>query len=179
MAEYRRSDQPSDDGSLAAGGGKKLHIDRERLDLGVETARRSPWAERAPRRLGHPLSGPRPRSWASFAHLFPDKVARGVVVPFGAYHAHYRSGPGGGAEGRSPARRTSPSPARPLPGFVERTYRAFFDEMIPAGTAEQELNAWIEPRLAVMRHSIQQRPHGLPPCASRSAPQLERQGLLR
>ena len=46
----------------------------------------------------------------------------------------------------------------PLPAFVERTYKQFFDVMIPAKTSEKELTAWIAPRLEIIRHSIRQAP---------------------
>jgi len=45
-----------------------------------------------------------------------------------------------------------------LPAFVERTYKQFFDVMIPAKTSEPELTAWITPRLEVIRYSIRQAP---------------------
>jgi phosphoenolpyruvate synthase/pyruvate phosphate dikinase len=50
------------------------------------------------------------------------------------------------------------TPGDNLAEFVERTYKEFFDVMIPAGTRDAELVAWITPRLDVMRYSIRQFP---------------------
>ncbi len=53
----------------------------------------------------------------------------------------------------------------------------FFGKMIPAGTGEKELTAWINPRLAIMRHSIQQRPIK-PELKTAIRDELDGQGLL-
>ena len=97
--------------------------------------------------------GPKAAFLGELKHTFPDHVARGIVVPFGAYYDHYSARDGASSptalRGQSIA-----TPGEPLPAFVERTYKTFFDELIPAKTSEQELSAWIEPRLEVIRNSI-------------------------
>ncbi len=45
-----------------------------------------------------------------------------------------------------------------LDEFARQTYATFFGKMIPAGTADKELAAWIKPRLAVLRYSIEHNP---------------------
>ncbi len=152
LAEYTQNERRADEGALA-GGGAKLHIDKARLDLtpqhalDLATLRRSDSGIRC---------GPKAAFLGELKHLFPDKVSRGVVVPFGAYHAHYRRARvavPGDLIGAGIAR-----PGEPLPAFVERTYATFFGEMIPSGADEEKLAAWIRPRLAVIRHSIEQEP---------------------
>ena len=171
VAEFRRNETRGDDGALGAKSGR-LHIDRERLELETQTAipldgvRRADSGQRC---------GPKAAFLGELKHLFPDRVARGVVVPFGAYHAHFR-----GAEVKLPDNLKQVDFAvagEPLPGFVERTYKNFFDEMIPAGTPEKELSAWIAPRLEVMRHSIRSTPLA-PALLNSIRAELERQGML-
>jgi phosphoenolpyruvate synthase/pyruvate phosphate dikinase len=171
VAEYRRSEERGDKGALGAGG-RRLHIDRERLDLSIDTAlplngvRRSDSGTRV---------GPKAAFLGELEHLFPDAVAAGVVVPFGAYHAHYRNAVV--SVPKTLKEKTGAKPGEPLPDFVERTYKSFFEEMIPAGTEEKELSAWIRPRLEVMRHSIQATPMSAELRAS-IREQLEAQGML-
>jgi len=77
-------------------------------------------------------------------------------VPFGAYYDHYQH-----AKVAVPDKLRSQSIAtagEPLPQFVERTYRTFFEELMRAGKGERELSAWIAPRLEVMQYSIEQAP---------------------
>jgi hypothetical protein len=163
--EYTRNQARGADGGLA-GGGTKLHIDREKVDL----QRSLPIDLRSVRRADSGrFCGPKAAYLGELAHLFPEHVARGLVIPFGAYYAHYQ-----GARVVVPeslAGHELATPGEPLPGFVERTYHRFFGAMVPAGTGEQELAAWIRPRLEIIRHSIRQAP---------LAPDLEeaiRQGL--
>ena len=82
-------------------------------------------------------------------YQFPEHVARGIVVPFGAYYQHYRN-----AKVALPQAGSAPqgvTAGEPLPDFVERTYKQFFEVMIPAKTSERDLTAWIAPRLAQIR----------------------------
>ncbi|MDJ0847719.1 MAG: PEP/pyruvate-binding domain-containing protein [Myxococcota bacterium] len=171
VAEYRRNEARSEDGALGAAAGR-LRIDRERLDLSAATA----LPLKKVRRVDSGVRcGPKAAFLGELTHLFPDKVARGVVVPFGAYHAHFRRVPV--ALPKPLAKQGLASEGEPLAGFVERSYRVFFDEMIPAGTAERELSAWIQPRLEIMRHSIRQAP--LDPALRESIrAALDRAGLL-
>ncbi|MBW1686651.1 MAG: hypothetical protein JRS35_16495 [Deltaproteobacteria bacterium] len=172
LAEYRRSEERTDDGALG-GGGRKLHIDRERLDLDVKTALPLDGVRRAD---SGTRCGPKAAFLGELEHLFPDKVARGIVVPFGAYYAHYR-----GAKVAVPPELAGKDIAKagePLPDFVESTYRVFFDEMLASGSDEKKLTAWIQPRLDVMRHSIQSAPLA-PELKGSIRTALEQQDLLQ
>lgn len=150
--EFTRNDARTGDGSLEIAG-SKLHIDREKLDLGpklpidLEKVRRSDSGR---------MCGPKAAYLGELKHFFPDKVARGIVVPFGAYHAHYLN-----AKVSVPEKlrgQNLATPGEPLPTFVERTYAEFFGKQIPSKKSERELTAWIDPRLAIMRQSIQDTP---------------------
>jgi hypothetical protein len=148
LAEYSRNQERDADGSLGAGG-SKLHIDRNRLDLSVKTALDLGAVRRADSGI---RSGPKAAYLGELKHLFPDKVSRGVVVPFGAYYDHY-----GRASVVVPTElraRGIAEPGEPLADFVERTYAEFFGELIPRGTGEKELSEWIRPRLEVVQASI-------------------------
>jgi phosphoenolpyruvate synthase/pyruvate phosphate dikinase len=150
--EYTRNQSRAADGSLG-GGGPRLHIDRAKVDLSktmpidLLQVRRSDSGR---------FCGPKAAYLGELKHSFPDHVARGIVVPFGAYYEHYQH-----------AKVAVPEPLRglniatagePLPAFVERTYKQFFDVMVPAKTGERELSAWIQPRMDIMRYSIRQAP---------------------
>ncbi len=140
------------DGSLGAEAAK-LRIDRARLDLKTKT----PLALSALRRRDSGIrSGPKAAYLGELKHLFPAHVARGVVVPFGAYYDHYQR-----ARVVVPAELRASGMAQagePLSGFVERTYAQFFGVMIPAEMEEKALSAWIRPRLAIVRHSLRHAP---------------------
>jgi len=150
--EFTRNDKRTGEGSLEVAGAK-LHIDRAKIDLGpklpidLEKVRRSDSGK---------MCGPKAAYLGELKHLFPDKVSRGIVVPFGAYYAHYQA-----AKVSVPEKLRGmglATPGEPLPGFVERTYADFFGKQIPSKKSERELTAWIEPRLAVIRQSIQDAP---------------------
>jgi hypothetical protein len=152
LAEYTRNQKRAGDGSLG-GGGSKLHIDVARLDvdardvIDLASVRRSDSGIRC---------GPKAAYLGELRYHFPDKVARGIVVPFGAYTAHYRAARV--ALPRELAGSGIAQAGQPLDDFVKRTYATFFGEMIPAGKDERELAAWIRPRLDVIRHSIEAQP---------------------
>jgi phosphoenolpyruvate synthase/pyruvate phosphate dikinase len=120
--------------------------------------------------------GPKAAYLGELKHLFPDHVARGIVVPFGAYYDHYRN-----------AKITVPvklrrlgiaTPGEPLPDFAKRTYQEFFGVMIPAKKSEKDLAGWIIPRLDIIRYSIRQTP--LSPALKQAIRDgLGREGLLR
>jgi hypothetical protein len=171
VAEYTRNQKRSGDGGLGSRG-KKLHIDRGRLDV---SDRRAIDLATVRRKDSGVRCGPKAAYLGELKHLFRDKVSRGAVVPFGAYYDHYRR-----------TRVTVPKelaslgiaePGEPLPGFVERTYATFFGEMIPAGTDERELSTWIRPRLALMRASLEREALAEELKESIRA-ELARQGLL-
>jgi hypothetical protein len=152
--EFTKNMKRTDDGSLAGGGGSgKLHIDVDQLDLSANmpvdmaTLRRKDSGIR---------SGPKAAFLGELKHMFPDNVARGVVVPFGVYYDHLQVAKVAvppELDGKGIA-----EPGEPLTAFLESTYGKFFGEMIGGGTSEQELSAWIKPRLAVIRYSIEQQP---------------------
>ena len=169
--DFTRNEHRAADGSLG-GGGPRLHIDRTKVDLtknmpiDLTEVRRSD--------SGH-FCGPKAAYLGELKHLFPDHVARGIVVPFGAYRDHYQR-----ALAIVPDKLKSLGLAKPgerLEDFVQRTYHEFFDVMVAAGKSEKELSAWIQPRLDVIRNSIRQTP--LSPDLERAIRDgLERDGLL-
>ena len=150
--EYTRNERRAADGSLG-GGASRLHIDRAKVDLSktqpidLIDVRRNDSGR---------FCGPKAAYLGELKHVFPDHVARGIVVPFGAYYQHYQH-----ATVAIPDKLRGDNlatPGEPLPGFVERTYKQFFDVMIPAHTSEKALAVWIAPRLEIIRHSIRQAP---------------------
>lgn len=150
--DFTRNERRAADGSLA-GGGPRLHIDRAKVDLSkkmpidLDEVRRSDSGR---------FCGPKAAYLGELKHLFPDHVARGIVVPFGAYHDHYVR-----ARVIVPDKLKSLGLAKPderLEDFVERMYHEFFAGMIPAGKSERELATWILPRLEVIRTSIRETP---------------------
>ncbi len=169
--EFNRNTKRSGDGSLA-GASDKLHIDKEKLDLKND----QPFSLDDIRlKDSGSKSGPEAAFLGELRSVFPDNVARGVVVPFGAYFAHYNK-----AKVVVPRELESQGIAEtgePLPDFAARTYEEFFGKLIPAGTDESELTAWIQPRLAVLRHSIQQTPL-TPGLKTAIRDQLDAAGLL-
>jgi hypothetical protein len=152
LAEYSHNQEREDDGRLGETA-KKLHIDVKRLDvksadvIDLTSMRRKDSGVRG---------GPKASFLGELKHHFPDKVARGIVVPFGAYYAHYRAAPV--AIPPKLAKSGIAKAGEPLHEFVERTYKTFFDEMIPKENDEKKLETWIRPRLAIMRYSLESWP---------------------
>jgi hypothetical protein len=169
--EYTRNVERSGDGSLG-GGGRTLHIDTAKIDL----ARTLPVDLTEVRRKDSGrLCGPKGAFLGELKHLFPDQVARGLVVPFGAYHEHYRRAPVAVPERLRAAGLAKAGES--LPDFVERTYRELFEVRVPAREDERALAAWLAPRLEVVRHSIVQAPLA-PDLAAAIRRDLDRLGLL-
>jgi len=171
LAEYTRNQERTGDGALGVASAK-LDIDVERLDIestgviDLAAMRRSDSGVRC---------GPKAAFLGELKHRFPSRVSRGIVVPFGAYYAHYRAAPVA-----VPGELTGAGIAKagePLDDFVKRTYATFFGEMVAGGGDERELAAWIQPRLRVMRHSIERHPLS-PELREGIRAELERQGLL-
>jgi phosphoenolpyruvate synthase/pyruvate phosphate dikinase len=172
LAEFSRNQTREGEGSLG-GGDKKLHIDKERIDLDRKLS--LDLAEMRRNDSGI-RGGPKAAYLGELKFLFPDMVARGLVVPFGAYYEHYRR-----AQITLPRELAKAGIAKagtPLHAFVEKTYAKFFGELIPAGTAENELRAWIEPRLTVIRTSIEAAPISKK-LEDSIRNRLAKQGLLR
>ena len=150
-AEYTRNEERTSHGNLKAAA--KLRIDRDKLDILTKAPRDLALVRRSD---SGRTQGPKASFLGELKHLFPDHVARGVVVPFGAYYAHYQN-----AKVAVPEKWKAAGIAaagEPLPAFVERTYQTFFGEMVPANKDERELSAWISPRLDVIQYSIEQAP---------------------
>ncbi len=152
LAEFSRNQRREGDGSFG-GGDKKLHIDKDRIDLDMKLSldlsdmRRSDSGIRG---------GPKAAYLGELKYLFPDKVARGIVVPCGAYYDPFQR-----AKVTIPKELAGTGIAKagePLHAFVEATYAKFFGELMPNGTSEKALREWIEPRLTVMRASIEAEP---------------------
>lgn len=152
-AEFTRNQTRKNDGSLGGGGGQRLHIDRAKIDLGPKLPIDLTQVRRKDSGV---FCGPKAAFLGELKSIFPNNVARGIVVPFGAYHDHYSHASvvvPDELRGQNVA-----TPGEPLPTFVERTYKTFFTELVPAGKSERELATWIEPRLAVIRHTIRNTP---------------------
>jgi len=170
--EYTANETRKSDGSFG-GGANKLRIDTAKLDL----------TKKLPVDLGEVrrsdsgrLCGPKGAFLGELKHLFPDKVARGIVVPFGAYYDHYQRATVAVPDALKSA--GIAKPGEPLPDFVTRTYREFFDTLVPTGKDDRALSAWIEPRLAIIRNSIRQAALA-PELKEAIRKDLDRLGLLR
>lgn len=168
--EYTKNQERQGEGSYEIA--RKLHIDRGRIDLSkklpidLAEIRRSDSGR---------ICGPKAAFLGELRHLFPDKVARGLVVPFGAYRDFYERAPVAVPE---PLRRAGIATAgEPLKAFVERSFATFFDAMVPAGKSPRELSDWIAPRLEVIRHSIRKAPLS-PELRTAIRDGLDRLGLL-
>ena len=150
--EFTRNQTRTNAGDLGAAT-RKLHIDRTKIDLGPKLPIDLTEIRRKDSGV---FCGPKAAYLGELKHTFPDHVARGIVVPFGAYYDHYSHA----AVVIPDALRAQnlATPGEPLPAFVARTYKTFFDELVPAKKSERELSAWIEPRLEVIRHSIRSSP---------------------
>jgi hypothetical protein len=172
LAEFNRNQTREGDGSFGSGG-NKLHIDKDRIDLDMKLS--LDLAEMRRKDSGI-RGGPKAAYLGELKYLFPDKVARGIVVPFGAYYDHFRR-----AKVTVPKDLAGAGIAKagePLHEFVEQTYAKFFGELMTKGTPEQELRDWIEPRLTVMRASIEAEPIS-EPLKQSIRDRLAKQGLLK
>jgi hypothetical protein len=150
--EYTRNQTRAADGSLA-GGKPRLHIDRAKVDL----SKTMPIDLRQVRRKDSGrFCGPKAAYLGELKYLFPDRVSRGLVIPFGAYYTHYKSTKVAVPDNLRALNLATAG--EPLAAFVDRTFKQFFGSMVAAKTGEQELSAWIMPRLDLIRHSIRQAP---------------------
>lgn len=150
--EYTRNQSRAADGSLG-GGAARLHIDRSKIDL----SKTMPIDLRSVRRADSGVfCGPKAAYLGELKHVFPERVARGIVVPFGAYYQHYQNAlvaVPDALRGKNLAKA-----GEPLPRFVEQTYAEFFDKLVPSGASEKDLTSWITPRLEIIRYSIRSAP---------------------
>jgi pyruvate phosphate dikinase-like enzyme len=169
--EYTRNQTRAADGSLG-NQAPRLHIDRTKTDLSKNMPIN---LKEVRRRDSGRFCGPKAAYLGELKHLFPEQVARGIVVPFGAYYDHYRN-----AKVVVPDKLRAlgiATPGERLPDFAERTYREFFAVMIPAKKSEKDLSVWITPRLDIIRYSIRQQP--LTPSLKQAIRDgLDREGLL-
>jgi hypothetical protein len=169
--EYTRNETRAADGSLG-NQGPRLHIDRTKTDLSKNMPIE---LKEVRRRDSGRFCGPKAAYLGELKRLFPEHVARGVVVPFGAYYDHYRN-----AKVAVPDQLRGlgiATPGEHLPDFAERTYREFFAVIIPAKKSEKDLSVWITPRLDVIRHSLRQGPLS-PKLKQAIRDGLDREGLL-
>ena len=170
--EYTRNETRAGFGSLQVAG-QKLHIDPDRLDL----TRTLPIDLAGVRRSDSGrICGPKGAYLGELKYTFPEHVARGVVVPFGAYYDHYQHATVAIPDALRPL--GIATAGEPLSAFVERTYREFFDAMVPAKKSEKDLSTWITPRLEITQHSIRQAPLARA-LTNAIRGDLDRLGLLR
>lgn len=170
--EYTKNEKRTGERSLE-GTSSKLHIDTARIDL----SRKLPIDLREIRRSDSGrICGPKAAFLGELESLFPDKVARGIVVPFGAYRAFYDQAPVTVPAGLRKAGLARDGES--LKGFVERSFHEFFEVMIPAGKEPRVLTAWIKPRLEIIRHSIRSAPLS-PELQKAIRESLDKAGLLR
>ncbi len=170
-AEYTGNDKRTGEGFGA--GAPKLHIDTDKIDLSkklpidLAEIRRSDSGK---------ICGPKGAFLGELKHLFPDKVARGIVVPFGAYRDHYDHA----LVSIPPSQRAAnvATAGEHLSAYVERTFKEFFDTMIPSVKDPHQLSQWIAPRLEVIRYSIEQSPLS-PELRAAIKDGLDKNGLLR
>ena len=151
LDEYEKNKKRGDTADLRGSSSSRLVIDGSRLNL--KETRVLP-LEQVRRKDSGVICGPKAAFLGELKHLFPDHVSRGNVIPFGVYFRHF-----------SQAAVVVPENLRdqeiavagtPLPEFVRATYDTFFNTMAKdANIDPEQLAAWIEPRLAVIRESIQ------------------------
>ena len=122
--------------------------------------------------------GPKAAYLGELKHLFPDHVARGIVVPFGAYYDHYQRAQGDRAR-QARGRSASRSPTSRSPDFVERTYKEFFDVHDPgAARARRSSSAWITAATRGHPHTRSARRRCRPSSRQAIRDGLDRDGLL-
>ncbi|WP_163340737.1 PEP/pyruvate-binding domain-containing protein [Desulfopila sp. IMCC35008] len=149
LKEYTRSEKRTGDGKVS-GNKARLHIDPNMLDL-------KHWQpiplDKLRRADSGVKTGPKAAYLGELKHIFPEHVARGLAVPFGAYYQFYKN-----AKVLVPKRlagKTIAKPGQSLDDFAKQTYATFFNKMVPAGTSDSDLAAWIKPRLEIIRYSIE------------------------
>ena len=149
LAEYEKNIKRTNDADIK-GQSSKLAIDAERLNLkeikvlGLDDLRRKDSGV---------VCGPKAAFLGELKYHFPQNVARGVVIPFGIYNAHFQK-----ARVVLPKKLKGKGIAKagePLAGFVRRTYDTFFNQLLKDHKmSSDQLAQWIGPRLDVIRYSI-------------------------
>ncbi|MFN2427444.1 MAG: PEP/pyruvate-binding domain-containing protein [Candidatus Binatia bacterium] len=170
--EYTKNDVRSGNGRFGSGN-PKLHIDTARIDL---TKKMPIDLSEIRRSDSGVMCGPKAAFLGELKHLFPDKVARGIVVPFGAYRDFYDKAPVAVPDSLRSA--SLATPGESLKAFVEKSFGEFFDVRVPAAKDPRALTAWIAPRLEIIRYSIRQAPLSSELRAG-IRDSLDRAGLLR
>jgi phosphohistidine swiveling domain-containing protein len=149
LAEYQRNKKRKKDADVRGHSGK-LQINADKLDL-AET--RPLPLDKVRRKHSGSICGPKAAFLGELAHHFPDKVSRGVVVPFGVYATHFERAAVVVPDGLKD--KGLVQAGAPLSQFVRRTYDIFFNQMLlDTNQSSSDLAAWIQPRLEVIRHSI-------------------------
>ncbi len=149
LSEYEKNVKRTGDADIK-GQSSKLAIDADRLNL-KET--RVMGLDDLRRKDSGVVCGPKAAFLGELKYHFPNNVARGVVIPFGIYHAHFQNakvvvpkklkGKGIAVQGEL------------LSAYVKRTYDTFFGKLLKdAKMSSEQLAEWIRPRLDVIRYSI-------------------------
>lgn len=172
-SDYTGNDTRKSEISGFGAGLAKLHIDTAKVDL----TKRLPIDLNDIRRSDSGrICGPKAAFLGELKHLFPDKVARGIVVPFGAYRDHYLRIPVAVPDSLKNA--GIATPGGHLSEYVETTFHQFFDQMLPAAKDPKSLSTWISPRLDVIRYSIEAAPLS-PELRAAIRDGLDKDGLLK
>ncbi|MCF8143118.1 MAG: hypothetical protein K9N21_04270 [Deltaproteobacteria bacterium] len=150
LAEYQKNIKRTQDADVRGQSGK-LMIDAGRLNL-KET--RVLCLQDVRRKDSGVICGPKAAFLGELTYYFPHNVARGVVIPFGIYAAHFEKASVVLPEGLKV--KGIAVAGQPLTAFVRGTYDTFFNNLLqdPAMSSAQ-LAEWIQPRLNVIRHSIE------------------------
>jgi len=148
--EYIRNEKRTADGSLQAAA--KLHIDRDKLDFTTKAPRDLVQVRRSD---SGKICGPKAAFLGELKHLFPDHVARGVVVPSGRTTTTTSTR-------RLPCPRTCGVPASPPPASHCRTSSSGPTRPSSASSCRGQERARAvgldRPRLDVIQHSIEKAP---------------------
>jgi len=115
----------------------RIALDMGRLNLG-ETRLLSLREVRG--ELSGVVAGPKAANLGELARRFPDKVAPGLIIPFGVYYRHIR--------------RILPGETEPLDQQITTAYRRA-EDMRAAGEPPERIAAFIYPQLERFRKQIQ------------------------
>ena len=170
--EYTRNETRAADGSAVAAG-RALHIDRAKIDL--DKTCRSTW-RRCAAATRAALCGPKAAYLGELKHLFPDHVARGIVVPVRRLLRPLPARHGRRARQVAP-RRGIATAGRAAAGVRRAHLQDVLRRADPRRKSERELSAWIAPRLDDHPRTRSARRRCRRSCATASATSLDRVGL--